>query len=83
MGHGIKTLPFQGAVYTSPTWRAGPTRRDPACYLKSLLKIVYVYMRRGPPRRDLAIVYPTSRLVGLEISHINLTEGVGPPGRTE
>ena len=32
----------------SPTGRGGPTRRDPACYLKSLLKIVYVYMRRGP-----------------------------------
>ncbi len=32
----------------SPTGRAGPTQRDPACYLKSLLKIVYVYMRRGP-----------------------------------
>ena len=32
-------------------------------------------MREGasPPRRDLAIVYPTSRLVGLEISHINAT----------
>jgi hypothetical protein len=36
------------AVYMSPTGRAGPTRRDPAGYLKSLLKIVYVYMRRGP-----------------------------------
>ncbi len=32
----------------SPTGRAGPTSRDPACYLKSYLKIVYVYMRRGP-----------------------------------
>ncbi len=26
--------------------------------------------RASPPKRDLAIVYPRSRLVGLEISHI-------------
>ena len=31
----------------SPTGRAGPTRRDPACYLKSILKNVFVYMRGG------------------------------------
>ena len=55
--------------------RTGPTRRD-SCYLKSILKIVYVYMRRRDlSRRDLSIVYPTSRLVRLEISHINATEG--------
>ena len=32
--------------------------------------------RASPPRRDLAIAYPRSRLVGLEISHINATEGL-------
>ena len=31
----------------SPTGRASPTRRDPACYLKSILKNVFVYMRGG------------------------------------
>ncbi len=36
----------------SPTGRAGPTRQDLAYYLKSLLKIVYVYMRRGPALLD-------------------------------
>ena len=36
-----------GADYMSPTRRASPTRRDPACYLKSILKNVFVYMRRG------------------------------------
>ena len=39
--------------------------------------------RASPPRRDLAIAYPRSRLVGLEISHINATEGAGPPSRAE
>ena len=39
--------------------------------------------RASPPRRDLAIVYPRSHLVGLEISHINATEGAGPPSRAE
>ncbi len=39
--------------------------------------------RASPPRRDLAIVYPRSRLVGLEISHINATEGASPPSRAE
>ncbi len=62
----------------SPTGRAGPTRRDPACYLKSLLKICLRLheKRASPPRRDLATAYPRSRLVGLEISHINATEGL-------
>ena len=31
----------------SPTGRARPTRRDPACYFKSILKNVSVYMRGG------------------------------------
>ncbi len=39
--------------------------------------------RASPPRQDLAIVYPRSRLVGLEISHINATDGAGPPSRAE
>ena len=39
--------------------------------------------RASPPRRDLAIAYPRSRLVGLEISHINATEGASPPSRAE
>ncbi len=39
--------------------------------------------RASPPRRDLAIAYPRSRLVGLEISHINTTEGASPPSRAE
>ncbi len=56
------SLNVLGAVYMSPTGRAGPTRRDPACYLKSLLKIVTIRLhekRASPPRRDLAIVYPS------------------------
>ncbi len=53
-------------------------RRDPSCYLKSLSKIDGLRLhekKASPPRRDLAIVYPRSRLVGLEISHIDATEG--------
>ncbi len=40
-------------------------------------------MRRGQLsyRRDFAIVYRRSRLAGLEISHINETEGARPPSR--
>ncbi len=51
-------------VYMSPIQAglAGLTRRDLACYLKSLLKIIYVH---------------------IEISHINETEGAGPPSRAE
>ena len=37
-----------GAVYMSPTGRAGPARRDPACYMKSIFKKFSVYMRGGP-----------------------------------
>ena len=33
--------------------------------------------RASPPRRDLTIVYPRSRLIGLEMSYINATEGAG------
>ena len=32
--------------------------------------------RASPPRRDLIIVYARYRLVGLEIFHINATEGL-------
>jgi hypothetical protein len=40
--------------------------------------------RASPPRRDLAIVDPRSRLVGLEISrHVNAVERAGPPSRAE
>jgi hypothetical protein len=35
--------------------------------------------RTSPPRRDLTIIHPRSRLVGLEFSHINAVERAGPP----
>ena len=31
-----------------PTWRASATGRDLACYYKSKLKKVFVYMKKGP-----------------------------------
>ena len=72
-----------GTVYMSPTWRAGPTMRDTASsayYLKSLPKnCLRLHVRRVPalaPGRDLAIAYPISRLVGLEISQPR-TQGRG------
>jgi hypothetical protein len=53
-------------------------------YFKQIMiKIVYVYMRTSPPRRDLAIIHPRSRLVGLEFSHINAVEWAGPSNRAE
>ncbi len=39
--------------------------------------------RASPRRRDLAIVYPRSRPVRLEISHINATEGNGLPSKAK
>ena len=66
-----------GCLHEHYRYRAGPTRRDPAWYGKSVLKIVYVYMSGGeisiPTRRVLAALHPRSRLVGLEISHVNAT----------
>jgi hypothetical protein len=65
-----------------PKGRASPTSRDPACYLTSLLKIVYIYMRRGPALLGEISLFCAQDLehpVGLEISHINTTRGAGPP----
>ncbi len=38
---------------------------------------------KASPRRDLAIVHLRSHLVGQEISHVNATEGAGPPSRVD
>ena len=37
--------------------------------------------RASPPRRDLVIQYPRSRLGGLEISHVNAIKRASPPRR--
>jgi hypothetical protein len=69
----------------SPTGRAGPTRRDPACYLKSLLKIVYVYTRRGP-----ALLAEISLLFTRDLAYSRAgifsykrSREAGPPSRAE
>ena len=39
--------------------------------------------RASPPRRDLAIAYPSSHLEGLEISHVNAIKRASPLKRAE
>ena len=62
--------------------RASPLPRS-CVSVKFLVEIYYRFYERmaSPPWRDLSIVYPRSRLGGLEMFHINTLKRAGPPRR--
>jgi hypothetical protein len=69
----------------SPTESAGPYQARSCMLFEILIKncLCLHEKRASPPRRDLTIIHPRSRLVGLEFSHINAVERAGPPSRAE
>ena len=67
-------------VYMRPTGRTSPARRDQFPNKNCLLSHG---RRASPTRRDLAIDKARSRLVRLEIFHVNATGRAGPPSMAE
>ena len=60
---------------SQPSGRAGPFCRD----LAISCKIFFLFENRAsPPKRDLTVDHPRSRLGGLEISHVNALKRAGP-----
>ena len=68
---------YEGAVYMEEGQPSLPRSHLARLFF---IEFCFVYMRgASPPRRDLAIQHPRSRLGGLEISHVNAIKRVGPP----